>query len=406
MLLPDDNVKIVTTHTNNVINIYHFDFDDEDHFLSLSDDGQIIEWSFNKETEEIKEIEKCNLVRPNDELLLTNNHQIPKIPKGDYIRITKSLIISNFIFLGYEDGLILVYLVEKQEKQKNEEEEEENQINKNAKNYYNSYSLLFILLGHTQKITALYFVEDIKLLVSASDTSIVKVYNMENGHSMYHFNLDCIITKIELVEKKTGKNLVFLCDEPYKLVIDISKEPISFNHYTFKYNDGKQLIKGNKEFYILGNSTYIYKFNNDFDYVSTYSTVDKIDFDYICPFGNQFIIFDNDNFMRLCELKEIKKENRINMVLRVKCGKDNINFCYNSMDKFLFSASQDNTVYFINIEKLKDLEWERNKMNEEDALSAAMLLELGKKKGKGKGKGAKGKGGDKKEKLPKIKKKK
>ena len=195
---------------------------------------------------------------------------------------------------------------------------------------------------------------------------------MENGHSMYHFNLDCIITKIESVEKKTGKNLVFLCDEPYKLMIDISKEPISFNHYTFKYNDGKQLIKGNKEFYILGNSTYIYKFNSDFDYVSTYSTVDKIDFDYICPFGNQFVIFDNDNFMRLCELKEIKKENRINMVLRVKCGKDNINFCYNSMDKFLFSASQDNTVYFINIEKLKDLEWERNKMNE-DAFSASIL---------------------------------
>ena len=46
------------------------------------------------------------------------------------------------------------YLVEKQEKQKNEEEEEENQIN--DKNYYNSYSLHFILLGHIQKITALY----------------------------------------------------------------------------------------------------------------------------------------------------------------------------------------------------------------------------------------------------------
>ena len=65
------------------------------------------------------------------------------------------------------------------------------------------------------------------------------------------------------------------------------------------------------------------------------------------------------------------------------------------MDKFLFSSCQDNNIYFINIEKLKDLEWERNKMNEEDALSAAMLLELGKKKGKGKGKGAKGKGGEK-----------
>ena len=37
------------------------------------------------------------------------------------------------------------------------------------------------------------------------------------------------------------------------------------------------------------------------------------------------------------------------------------------MDKFLFSSCQDNNIYFINIEKLKDLEWERNKMNEEDA---------------------------------------
>ena len=47
------------------------------------------------------------------------------------------------------------------------------------------------------------------------------------------------------------------------LVIDIFKEPISFNHYTFKFNDNKQIIKGNKEFYLLGNS--IYKFNKEFD---------------------------------------------------------------------------------------------------------------------------------------------
>ena len=43
------------------------------------------------------------------------------------------------------------------------------------------------------------------------------------------------------------------------------------------------------------------------------------------------------------------------------------------MDKFLFSSCQDNNIYFINIEKLKDLEWERNKMKK-------MLEELGKKK--------------------------
>ena len=112
-------------------------------------------------------------------------------------------------------------------------------------------------------------------------------------------------------------------------MIDISKEPISFNHYTFKYNDNKQIIKVNKEFYLLGNSTYIYKFNKEFDYINTYSTIEKIDFDYMIPFNNQFIIFDNDNFMRLYELKEIKNENRINMLFRIKCSKDNINYCYN-----------------------------------------------------------------------------
>ena len=133
MLFPSDNLIIVNIHSNNLLNIYHFYFNDEDHFISLSDDGEIIEWLFKKETEEIKVIEKCNLVRTNDDLLISNRHQIPKIPKGDYIRITRSLISNNFIFLGYEDELIIVYLVEKQEKPKNEEEE--NQIN--DKNYYN-----------------------------------------------------------------------------------------------------------------------------------------------------------------------------------------------------------------------------------------------------------------------------
>lgn len=59
------------------------------------------------------------------------------------------------------------------------------------------------------------------------------------------------------------------------------------------------------------------------------------------------------------------------------------------MDKFLFSSCQDNNIYFINIEKLKDLEWERNKMNEEDAWRTW--------KKKEKGKGNKVKGNDKKE---------
>ena len=59
------------------------------------------------------------------------------------------------------------------------------------------------------------------------------------------------------------------------------------------------------------------------------------------------------------------------------------------MDKFLFSSCQDNNIYFINIEKLKDLEWERNKMNKEEAWRTW--------KKKEKGKDNKEKGNDKKE---------
>ena len=109
--------------------------------------------------------------------------------------------------------------------------------------------------------------------------------------------------------------------------------------------------------------------------------------------------------MRLCELKEIKKENRIDMIFKLKIGKDNINFTYCLNDNFLFIACQDCNVYYVNIEKLKDLVWERIKMKEEDEFSEVMLLELAKKKGKGKGKAGKGKV-EKKEKLPQIKKKK
>ena len=62
---------------------------------------------------------------------------------------------------------------------------------------------------------------------------------METGHSLFHFNLDCVVDYILCYEKKSDKYLALICQEPYKLVINISKEPLSFNHYTFKYNNTK-----------------------------------------------------------------------------------------------------------------------------------------------------------------------
>ena len=82
--------------------------------MSLSDNGEIIEWIFDKSTKNIKEIEKCNLQRPSDKILTINKHELRKLKKGEYIKITSVIQFDNFITVGYDDGLILVYQIEKQ----------------------------------------------------------------------------------------------------------------------------------------------------------------------------------------------------------------------------------------------------------------------------------------------------
>ena len=84
--------------------------------------------------------------------------------------------------------------------------------------YYNAFSLYFNLLGHSQQIWSLFYVESKKFLVTSSDNCTVKIFDMNNGFSLYHFNLDCIIKKIILSKKKNVQNLILLSDTPYKLI--------------------------------------------------------------------------------------------------------------------------------------------------------------------------------------------
>ena len=114
MLLPNEDVKIITNHYSPVLKVFHIDFNKPYHFLSLSDNGEIIEWIFDKSTKNIKEIEKCNFQRPSDEILTINKHELRKLKKGEYIKITSVIQFDNFITVGYDDGLILVYQIEKQ----------------------------------------------------------------------------------------------------------------------------------------------------------------------------------------------------------------------------------------------------------------------------------------------------
>ena len=85
MILPNDDIKVITTHSSPILKVFHIDINQSYHFMSLSDNGEIIEWLFDKESKNIKEIEKCNLQRPSDEILTLNKHEIRKVKKGDIL---------------------------------------------------------------------------------------------------------------------------------------------------------------------------------------------------------------------------------------------------------------------------------------------------------------------------------
>ena len=182
MILPNDDIKTITTHSSPVLQVFHFDINQPFHFMSISDNGEIIEWIFEKNTKNFKEIEKCNLQRPSDEILTVNKHETRKLKKGEYIKITSVIQFNNFLAIGYDDGLILVYQIEKQpiakkksivgglhekiEEENHEEDETKKENDESEKkeevkrektdeeimtelvtsiDYYNTFSLYFIL---------------------------------------------------------------------------------------------------------------------------------------------------------------------------------------------------------------------------------------------------------------------
>ena len=453
MILPNDDIKIIASHTSPVLHVFHFDINEPYHFMSLSDNGEIIEWVFEKTFKNIKEIEKCNLQRPSDEILIINKHEIRKLKKGEYIKITSAIQFNNFIAVGYDDGLILIYQIEKQalnkskqpvgslhekieeenqsdeDNQKEKEKEEDKRLTDETKmdeliskiDYYNTFSLYYILLGHSQQIRSLFYVANKKFLVTSSDNCTVKIYDMTNGFSLYHFNLDCMINKIILTEKKKEQNLVLFSDDPYKLIIDITKEPFSFNHYSFKYNNVSHIEKMNNGYYLLGQRS-VYQFDNNLEYKGTFTNLIPIDYTLIKMYKDNIILFDAENYVELVSFKgleekkpivdpknkkaaakpakgkndkkeeDIKQSDQYNIKteFKVKMGTDEISECF-IYDQFGFCSCQDTNIYLIDFELKKSMHYERSNMANEDAASLQLMNSLAnvkskKKKGKNKGK--------------------
>ena len=283
MLLPNKGVNLLFKQSSSLINIFHFDFNNPNHFLSLSDNSEIVEFLVVPEEEKFIEIEKFHLKRPDNDLLKQNGHVVKHLKHDHYHKITQVLQFENFLILGYDDGLILVYqitkkqfvVIEKQiekeaeeeknnENKKNEEEEEkeekeeeeheennENEENEESEenkklnikqkeennksqiqdnneqkendkhklDYFNSFSLYYILLGHIEEILSLCYIPELKILISSSIDHTIKIFDFTTGQMTHFFKFDFIINRI-LYQNITKKG------EPKIVLTLLSQSPI------------------------------------------------------------------------------------------------------------------------------------------------------------------------------------
>ena len=350
MLLPDKGVKLLFKHSTSIINIFHFDFNAPNHFISLSDNNEIVEFLFVVEEEKVLEIDKFHIKRPDNNLLERNGHKIQNLKRGQYYKITQVLQFENFIVFGYDDGLILVYYITKKElnniekknenksKNKNDEEEEneeaeenneqseevkdeninkenkndinDNQQNNGELNYSNYFSLYYILLGHSDEILSLCYISQLQILISSSNDSTLKIFDFTTGHLTHYFKFDFIITKIlyqNISKTKEPKIiLTLLSSSPLKVIINLSANPISSNTQHFDHIDILQLEKINDKFYGM-NSKNIKILDKNLEHEGTLICLNNINFQYFYKYKNDFYIVDNENMVRMVTFNIKKK---------------------------------------------------------------------------------------------------
>ena len=102
------HIENLLSHNSSILTINKFPNNDDDHYFTLSENGDLKEWLLSSSSQ-IKLLEECNLMRPSIEYLKTLNH-LPSNSITKNFSITFFLFIENLLILGYEDGLILVFV--------------------------------------------------------------------------------------------------------------------------------------------------------------------------------------------------------------------------------------------------------------------------------------------------------
>ena len=363
MLLPNKGINFLFKQSSSLINIFHLDFNTQNHFLSLSDNSEIVEFLFVPGEEKIIEIEKFYLKRPENELLKKNGHTIKHLKHGHYHKITQVFQFENFIILGYDDGLILVYqitkkqfaVVEKQiesekKEDKNEDKKEEEEFEENNENeeseenkksimdkreennktqidnnnnqenhqeehkldYFNSFSLYYILLGHIEEILSLCFIPQLKILISSSIDHTVKIFDFTTGRMTHFFKFDFIINRIlyQNISKTSEPKIILtlLSQSPLKVIINLSANPIIYNVHHFEHIDIVQLEKINDKYYGM-NLKNIKILDKNLELEGKLVCLNQINLIYFFKYKNDFLIVDNENMIRIVTFN-IKTKNK------------------------------------------------------------------------------------------------
>ena len=105
----DMRVKTLLTHSSSILYIGFFKNNDEEHFYTLANNGELKEWLLNSDGS-ITPLETCYLLRPGSEYLDYIGFPPTENSKNGHNIIISAINVSdNLLFCGYEDGLVLVW---------------------------------------------------------------------------------------------------------------------------------------------------------------------------------------------------------------------------------------------------------------------------------------------------------
>ena len=108
-------VKKILSHSSCILYIGFFKNNDEEHFYSLAANGELKEWLLNPDGKIIL-LETCYLLRPGSEYLdYIGYPPTENSSNGHNIIISSINVCDNYLFCGYEDGLVLVWRQERRD---------------------------------------------------------------------------------------------------------------------------------------------------------------------------------------------------------------------------------------------------------------------------------------------------